>query len=178
MIRHDASKPHLATWSGMDHLNGQTRCHGNRRWRRAKRHQKSYRQSRSYWNNRCANFDGRSALYSHVIEPLPPSALATNGGVPRIRSRLIKASCSACLTKQSCLVTVDTGRGLKSVHACNASTTMRWIKVPANSHYRRYRACMLLAGRNDSSKSLYGGLEQDTPLPCTILGVTMELKGK
>lgn len=105
--------------------------------------------------------------YAHVIEPLPPSLLSTDGMGRAIR--LVRATFRLL---QTCALRVDVGSGLKDVALRRLSNIVLDEAAPPVTTDVTVRAF----GWSKTSTGSVWRLEQDIPLPCTILGVTMELK--
>ncbi|MDB5477725.1 MAG: hypothetical protein JWM96_220 [Alphaproteobacteria bacterium] len=102
--------------------------------------------------------------YEHVIEPLPPSVMSTDGSGRAIR--LVRAIFRMHETRA---LKVDTGNGLKQI------TLHRPGHNEALENFTGDIGIHAFGWTSDNTKPLWR-IAQNTPLPCTILGVTMELK--
>lgn len=105
--------------------------------------------------------------YTHVVEPLPPSVMSTDGSGKAVR--LIKAVFRLLETRA---LKIDTGRGIKAVPLQRFNQNTMDDTPPNFSGDISLHA---FGWTQDNTRPLWR-LEQETPLPCTILGVTMELK--
>lgn len=105
--------------------------------------------------------------YTHVIEPLPPSVMSLDGSGRA--TRLIKAIFRLLETRA---LHVDTGRGIKPIPLQRFNQNVMDNSPP---HYSGDISINAFGWTQDNTQPLWR-LEQETPLPCTILGVTMELK--
>lgn len=106
--------------------------------------------------------------YTHIVEPLPPGATET-GGSSRA-TRLVEA---IFRLEETAALRLDVGRGLKDV-ALRQLGEDEILDEPAPpvSGDIRVRA---LGWQADGTRPLWR-IEQDAPLPFTLLAVTMELK--
>lgn len=105
--------------------------------------------------------------YTHIIEPLPPSVLSLDGSGRTIRMLRVVLR---LLDTQA--IQIDSGNGLKPVPLQRFYDNIMDQVPPAFSGDISIRS---FGWSKDSTRPLWR-LEQNTPLPCTILGVTMELK--
>jgi len=103
-----------------------------------------------------------------MIEPLPPGVMSTDGSGRALR--LVKAIFRLLDTRA---LSVDTGNGVKSVPLRRLNGAASMDQTP--QAYTGDIKLHAFGWSNDGTKPLWR-LEQDDPLPCTILGVTMELK--
>ena len=151
------------TWSGMNHLNNrEVMVIGDN----------AVIGLKTVINNQVTLEDGVRNItvglpYTHVVEPLPPSVMSTDGSGKAVR--LIKAIFRLIDTQA---LQVDTGRGIKSV------PLQRFNQNVLDKTPPRFSGDISLSAfgwTRDNTSPLWR-LEQETPLPCTILGVTMELK--
>jgi hypothetical protein len=104
--------------------------------------------------------------YTQVIEPLPPSVLSISGAGKAMR--LVKVIFRLMETST---LQVDTGRGIKSIPLQRFNQNVLDQLPPAFSGDVSVSA---FGWTQDNTQPLWR-LEQETPLPCTILGVTTEL---
>lgn len=150
----------VTTWSGMNHLNGrQVMVIGDGKVLGLK----------TVTSNQIVLSEGVRHItvglpYTHIVEPLPPSVTSTDGSGKAVR--LIKAIFRLLDTHN---LQIDTGRGVKTVLLHRNATE---DELPPFSGDVSVNA---FGWSQDNTKPLWR-LEQETPLPCTILGVTMELK--
>ncbi|MBK1836375.1 hypothetical protein JHL17_03035 [Azospirillum sp. YIM B02556] len=105
--------------------------------------------------------------YTHRIEPLPPNLLgqATGADIVRLVAVTFRLEETAALR-------VDLGRGLQELPLHRLGPQPPGGVPPRVSGDRRLRA---LGWRHDTDLPLWR-IEQDAPLPFTLLSVTMELK--
>lgn len=106
--------------------------------------------------------------YTHIIEPLPPSEVGQAGGGRRIR--LIEG---IFRLQNTAALRLDVGRGLGDValRQINSASTLN-TPPPEISGDVRVRA---LGWQVDGTRPLWR-IEQDAPLPFTLLSVVTELK--
>lgn len=106
--------------------------------------------------------------YTHIIEPLPPSVV--NGGGTGRATRLVEA---IFRIEDTASMRLDVGRGLKDVPLRQtAGPIVLDAPPPLVSKDVKVRA---LGWQSDGSKPLWM-IEQSVPLPFTLLSVTTELK--
>lgn len=106
--------------------------------------------------------------YTHIIEPLPPSALEQNGAGRAVR--LVQGI--FCLEDTAAL-RLDVGRGLRDIPLRQLGTDIILDEAPPRiSRDVRVHA---LGWQSDTAKPLWR-IEHDMPLPFTLLSVTTELK--
>lgn len=105
--------------------------------------------------------------YTHIIEPLPPSIL-TQGGAGRA-VRMVEA---IFRVQETAYLKLDIGTGLKDIPLQDMSTAQLDTPPPEIDGDIRVRAYGWL---KDHTKGLWR-VEQDAPLPFTLLSVTAELK--
>lgn len=104
--------------------------------------------------------------FTHVVEPLPPAA-----GASARRLRLVEA---ALRVENTAALRVDLGRGLRDIplREIGAGAPLLDAPAPLVSRDVRVRA---LGWTQDGGRPLWR-IEQDTPLPFTLLAVAMEIK--
>lgn len=104
--------------------------------------------------------------FTHIVEPLPPAS-----GASARRVRLVEATFRL---EQTAALRVDFGQGLRDIplREMNSSAPLLDAPAPLVSRDVRVRA---LGWRQDGSKPLWR-IEQDTPLPFTLLAVAMDIK--
>lgn len=108
--------------------------------------------------------------FTHVVEALPPLPEGPRGGGNGRHTRLIRASFRLLDTP---LLAVDTGRGPVTLSFKRfASEGVLDAPPPPFTGDATVRA---IGWRRDAVKPLWT-VTQDTPLPCTILSVTTEIK--
>jgi len=106
--------------------------------------------------------------YTHIIEPLPPSEVGAAGGGRKIR--LIEG---IFRLKDTAALRLDVGRGLGDIPLRQlGEDPVLDAPPPLVSGDIYVRA---LGWQEDSTKALWR-IEQDVPLPFTLLSVTTELK--
>lgn len=105
--------------------------------------------------------------YTHIIEPLPPAVVGQGG--PGRKLRLIRAIFRLEDTQALCL---DVGRGLKDITLRETGDDLLDAPPPVVNGDVTVRALGWQQGGTDS----LWRIEQDIPYPCTVLGVTTELK--
>ncbi|MCK6417829.1 MAG: hypothetical protein L6Q57_02680 [Alphaproteobacteria bacterium] len=105
--------------------------------------------------------------FTHRIEPLPPSDIGNAGSGRRVRlvQGIFRVQDTAALR-------LDVGRGLKDVPLRQFGAPILDAPPPLTSGDIRVRA---LGWQNDTTKALWR-IEQDAPLPFTLLSVSTELK--
>ena len=106
--------------------------------------------------------------YTHVCEPLPPSILS-NGGAGRA-VRLIEA---VFRVEETAALRLDVGRGLQNVSLRDFDDGQ--ILDVAQEKVSRDLAVKAFGWQKDLTKPLWR-IEQEAPLPFTLLSVTTELK--
>lgn len=108
--------------------------------------------------------------FTHIIEPLPPLPEGPRGGGNGRQVRLIRASFRLLETP---VLRVDTGRGATGLSFKRfAAHGVLDSPPPPFTGDATVRA---LGWQRDAVKPLWT-VTQDTPLPCTILSVTTEIK--
>ena len=106
--------------------------------------------------------------YTHIIEPLPPSTLSINGA-----GRAIRLVEGVFRVEDTAAITLDIGRGLDEIPLRDFDETpLLDAPIDPVSKDITVRA---FGWSKDQTKSLWR-IEQDTPLPFTLLSVTTELK--
>ncbi|ALG72045.1 hypothetical protein VY88_06200 [Azospirillum thiophilum] len=105
--------------------------------------------------------------YSHRIEPLPPNLLGQAAGADLMRLVAVTFR-----LEETAALRVDLGRGLQDLPLHRLGPQPAGGVPPRVSGDRRLRA---LGWRYDTDVPLWR-IEQDAPLPFTLLSVTMELK--
>ena len=106
--------------------------------------------------------------YTHVIEPLPPAVNGLQGSNQGGRLRMIAATYRL---KDASALRLDTGRGFIDVPFREFGDDLLDAPPVAFSGDRTVRA---FGWRRDGTQSLWR-IEQDTPLPFTLLSVTEEV---
>lgn len=106
--------------------------------------------------------------YEHIIEPLPPSEVGASGGGRKIR--LIQG---IFRLRDTAALRLDVGRGLSDISLRQlGEEEILDAPLPLVSGDVKVRA---LGWVDDTTKSLWR-IEQDVPLPFTLLSVSYELK--
>lgn len=106
--------------------------------------------------------------YTHIIAPLPPSVLEQGGGVRAVR--LVEA---VFRIEKTAALRLDTGRGLRDIPLRQLGVdVVLGAPPPRVSRDIRVRA---LGWQDDGERPLWR-IEQNMPLPFTLLSVTTELK--
>lgn len=106
--------------------------------------------------------------YTHIIKPLPPSAIGD--GVPTRKLRLVEA---VFRLKDTKALRLDVGRGLRDISLRQfGEEEMLDVPPPLASGDIRVRA---LGWQKELSESLWR-IEQSAPLPFTLLSVMTEMK--
>ncbi len=106
--------------------------------------------------------------YAHIIEPLPPSEIGPAGGARKVR--LIEANFRL---KDTAALRLDIGRGLNDIALREIGETSVLDQPPPI--VSRDISVRSLGWPSDRSKPLWR-IEQNVPLPFTLLSVTAELK--
>lgn len=106
--------------------------------------------------------------YTHIVEPLPPSETGAAGGGRKIRmvQGIFRLQDTAALK-------LDTGRGLKDI-ALRKLGEEEILDEPPPLRSGDYHV-RALGWKSGNTESLWR-IEQNTPLPFTLLSVTTELK--
>ncbi|MGQ9366632.1 hypothetical protein [Azospirillum sp. ST 5-10] len=159
----DSAEP-VATWSGLEHLEGRTvgvLADG------AVRGDAAVLLGRVTVDPPARHVEV-GLPYGHTVEPLPPSLLAAGGSGDRVR--LVEVSFRL---EETAALRVDLGRGPQELvlHRLGPGATADGPPPPVSGD-RRLRA---LGWRRDIDRPLWR-IDQDAPLPFTLLSVTMELK--
>lgn len=153
-----------ATWSGLDHLEGQTvSIIGDGIVQSDKTVS-----SGQVVIDTAANEVQIGLAFTHVIEPLPPSVIegGGTGRAVRLIEGIFRLESTAALR-------LDVGRGLKDVSLRSFNEELDLDEsTPLVSKDVRVRA---LGWQADGTKALWR-IEQTVPLPFTLLSVTTELK--
>lgn len=158
------SESPTANWSGLDHLEGQT----------VSIVADGVVQADKIVTGGAVTLDEAASSveiglsYTHIIEPLPPSAIDNGGSGRAIRlvEGLFRLEGTAALK-------LDVGRGLKDVSLRRlGESEILDAAAPTVSGDIRVRA---LGWQADGTNPLWR-IEQDVPLPFTLLSVTTELK--
>ncbi len=106
--------------------------------------------------------------YTHIIEPLPPSTVQTNGAGRSYR--MVEGTFRLYETQS---FTLNSGRGLKDVPLRSLGQNTQFDQPPpivtGDYKIRAY------GWKKDGTKPLWR-IEQNAPLPFTLLSVTMEIK--
>ncbi|BAE53074.1 hypothetical protein [Paramagnetospirillum magneticum] len=108
--------------------------------------------------------------YAHRIEPLPPQAAA---GQPMAAGRAVRLvqACFRVLDTQALFI--DTGRGATPIPFRRRGPERFATRPPAFSGDVKVRA---IGWVRDVMQPLWR-IEQDLPLPCTVISVSTEIKG-
>jgi hypothetical protein len=153
----------VSTWSGLNHLNGQNVT--------AIADDVVFNNIPVVGNSITLPVTARRVVvglpYTHVIEPLPPGVLNLDGGGRA--TRLVRVVFRVRGTRA---LTVDVGRGLRDIPLRRFGQNNFDQTPPPYSGDVTVHAFGWSA---NSTKSLWR-IEQTLPLPCVILGATMELK--
>lgn len=104
--------------------------------------------------------------FTHIVEPLPPIA-----AVSALRARLVQARFRL---ENTAALRVDTGRGLRDVPLRDLDSGVSILDAPAPLISRDVRV-RALGWSADAGQPLWR-IEQDAPLPFTLLAVAMEIK--
>ncbi|MBP2313372.1 hypothetical protein [Azospirillum soli] len=105
--------------------------------------------------------------YTHLVEPLPASLLGQTGGADVVRLVAVTFR-----LEDTAALRADLGRGLQDLPLHRAGPQPAGGVPPRVSGDRKLRA---LGWRRDIDRPLWR-IQQDAPLPFTLLSVTMELK--
>lgn len=152
-----------ATWSGLDHLEGQTvKVVGDG----IVQADKTVSAGQVVIDTAVSSVEIGLA-YTHEIEPLPPSVVG-GGGTGRA-TRLVEG---IFRLEETAALRLDVGRGLKDIALHDIDEITLGQPLPQISKDVRVRA---LGWQADGTKPLWRAA-QDTPLPFTLLSVTTELK--
>lgn len=160
-----ASDGAKATWSGLDHLEG----------REVRVLADDATISRAVVAGGAVTLDhpARSVQvglpFTHRIEPLPPVVQAAGGAGPGAVVRLIRAHFRLLDTQA---LTLDTGKGPSPVAFRRFGPDPLDGSLPSFSGDIQVRA---IGWKRDAFQPLWR-IEQDTPLPCTVLAVATEMK--
>jgi hypothetical protein len=106
--------------------------------------------------------------YTHEIDPLPPGVLTLDGGGRAMR--LVRA---VFRLQDTAALSVDVGRGFKDISLRNFAQNSQMDQPP--QQYNGDMTVHAFGWTTDGTQSLWR-LQQSSPLPCTILGVTTEIK--
>ncbi|QQG36016.1 MAG: hypothetical protein HYS17_11025 [Micavibrio aeruginosavorus] len=159
-----ASDTPVLTWSGLDHLEGRTVmivADG------------VVMTSQTVTDGQLELEEPASSIevglpYTHTIEPLPPSILDQGGGGRAVR--LVEA---VFRIEKTAALRLDTGRGLRDIPLRQFGVDVILDASPPRvSRDVRVRA---LGWQGDGEQPLWR-IEQNMPLPFTLLSVTTELK--
>ncbi len=105
--------------------------------------------------------------YTHIIEPCPPGEMGAAGGARKVR--MVEA---VFRLYETAALRLDVGRGLKDVSLKQIGEDTILGPPPQVSGDIRVRA---FGWKVDGTTSLWR-IEQNAPLPFTLLSVTTELK--
>lgn len=154
-----------ATWSGLDHLEGQS----VRILADGGAIEDAVVANGAVTLSEPAKTVQVGLSYAHEIEPLPPVVQSANGAGPGAVMRLVRAHFRLLDTQA---LHLDTGKGLTAIpfrrfgrHAFDAAP-------PLFSGDVQVRA---IGWRRDAMQPLWR-VAQDVPLPCTVLAVATEMK--
>lgn len=159
----EAGSP-TVTWTGLDHLEGQTVSIVADGLVQADKTVSSG----SVTIDEAASEVEIGLPYTHIIEPLPPSEVGNAGGARKIRmiEGIFRLQDTAALK-------LDVGRGINDVALRQlGEDPILDAPLPLVSSDIRVRA---LGWQADGQNALWR-IEQDVPLPFTLLSVTTEIK--
>ncbi len=108
--------------------------------------------------------------YAHRIEPLPPQAAA---GQPMAAGRAVRLVQACFRVLETKALFIDTGRGATPIPFRRRGAERFTTRPPAFSGDIRVRA---IGWTRDAMQPLWR-IEQDLPLPCTVISVSTEIKG-
>ncbi len=108
--------------------------------------------------------------YAHRIEPLPPQASA---GQPMAAGRAVRLVQACFRVLDTKALFIDTGRGATPIPFRRRGAERFTTRPPAFSGDVRVRA---IGWTRDAMQPLWR-IEQDLPLPCTVISVSTEVKG-
>ncbi|NCC21919.1 MAG: hypothetical protein EOM26_05575 [Alphaproteobacteria bacterium] len=155
--------PATATWSGLSHLEGRT----------VSIVADGEVQADQTVTGGAVTLDAAASeveiglSYAHIVEPLPPSEIGAAGGARKVR--MIEA---VFRVQDTAALRLDVGRGLRDIALKQFGEDEVLAAPPLVSGDIRVRA---FGWREDGTKPLWR-IEQDTPLPFTLLSVSAELK--
>ena len=157
------SETATVTWSGLDHLNGRTvsiKADG------------IVVPSKTVSDGAVTLDDPAVAVeiglpYTHIVEPLPPSSLSAQGA-----GRAMRLIEGIFRVQETAAFRLDMGRGLADVPLRDFDDPILDSPIEPVSRDIAVRA---YGWRKDQTKPLWR-IEQDHPLPFTLLSVTTELK--
>lgn len=153
-----------STWTGLDHLEGETvtiLADG------AKRADKTVTGGAISLDEPASDVQIGLA-YTHTIEPLPPSIQTARGGSQGGRIRPVAITLRL---QDTAALRLDTGRGFTNVPFKTFGNAVLDSPPPSFTGDKTVRA---LGWRKDGTEPLWR-IEQDTPLPFTLLSVTTEI---
>lgn len=154
------------TWSGLDHLEGRTvKVVADGKVRDDK-----VVSGGAVELDQAAGTVEIGLSYSHVIEPLPPVVATARGPAQGIPVRLVRAVFRLADTRA---LRVDTGRGPREVPFRRLGVGTVLDTAPAS--FTGDKVVRGLGWRRGPQPPLWR-IEQDTPLSCTLLSVTTEIK--
>ncbi|WP_322096295.1 hypothetical protein [Paramagnetospirillum caucaseum] len=108
--------------------------------------------------------------YAHRIEPLPPQAAA---GQPMAAGRAVRLVQACFRVLDTKALFIDTGRGATPIPFRRRGPDRFATRPPAFSGDVKVRA---IGWTRDVMQPLWR-IEQDLPLPCTVISVSTEIKG-
>ena len=152
------------TWSGLSHLNGRTVtvvADGGQR-------PDAVISGGTLTLDTAASTIEVGLPYTHIIEPMPPSSVSTQGAGRA--TRLVEVTFRLQDTKA---LSVDTGRGLKDVSLRKLTGDTQLDEPPPS--VSGDISVPSYGWRSDGSLSPWR-IEQAAPLPFTLLSVTLEMK--
>ena len=159
-----SANPPTATWSGLGHLEGQS----------VQIISDGIVQTPKIVTGGAVTLDqpAREVImglpFTHIIEPLPANAYALDG-----TGRTLRLIDVTFRLHDTYALTADIGRGLKDIALRRLGHDSQFDAPPAPVNGDlKLRA---FGWHKDSAESLWR-IEQNTPLPCSILSVTMQLK--
>ena len=153
-----------STWTGLDHLEGETvtiLADG------AKRADETVTAGAITLDEPASDVQIGLA-YTHTIEPLPPSIQTARGGSQGGKIRPVAITLRL---QDTAALRLDTGRGFTNVPFKAFGNAVLDSPPPSFTGDKTVRA---LGWRKDGTEPLWR-IEQDTPLPFTLLSVTTEI---
>lgn len=158
-----SSETPTATWSGLDHLEGEEVAIVADGFV----HESQIITDGEVTLEEAAYAVEIGLSYAHIIEPLPPSEVGAAGG-----GRKLRMVQGIFRIKDTAALRLDVGRGLNDIALRQLGEEILDEPPELVSGDIRVRA---LGWQEDSTRALWR-IEQDVPLPFTLLSVTTELK--
>ena len=161
-----ASASPKTTWSGLDHLEGRT----------VKVTADGALRNDAVVDNGAVTLDQPASAveiglaYAHRVEPLPPAAGGTTGARPGSKVRLVALTLRLMETAALC---IDLGKGFKDQPFKKIATggILDTPPVPFSGD----KTLRALGWKQDGTQPLWV-IEQDRPLPFTLLSATADIK--